>query len=158
MAQDLSAADDASIIIHYYTGGSEVPSIYYWNGLPVDQETVWPGQPMTYEDENWSQYTFKDTNKINFLFTVGMNQSKDLTCKKGEWWYKDGKLYFLIQIMGKGTEIFSRKRAGDEILMMGPLGNGFKPVEGKCALLAGTAGIAPLLYLAKKLSVKPDLL
>ena len=71
--------------------------------------------------------------------------------------YKDGKLYFLIQIMGKGTELFSKKRPGDEILMMGPLGNGFKPVEGKCALLAGTAGIAPLLYLAKKLSVKPDL-
>ncbi|MBQ1394398.1 MAG: starch-binding protein, partial [Lachnospiraceae bacterium] len=93
VAQDLSAAEDASIIIHYYTGGSEVPNIYYWNGLPVDQETVWPGQPMTYEDENWYQYTFKDTNKINFLFTVGMNQSKDLTCKKGEWWYKDGKLY-----------------------------------------------------------------
>ena len=93
VAQDLSAADDASIIIHYYTGGSEVPSIYYWNGLPVDQETVWPGQPMTYEDENWYQYTFKDTDKINFLFTVGMNQTKDLTCKKGEWWYKDGKLY-----------------------------------------------------------------
>lgn len=24
--------------------------------------------------------------------------------------YKDGKLYFLIQIMGKGTEIFSKKQ------------------------------------------------
>ena len=92
-AQDLSAAEDASIIIHYYTGGEQVPSIYFWNGLPQDQETVWPGQPMTMEDENWYQYTFNDVNKINFLFTYGMNQTQDFTRKKGEWWYKNGKWY-----------------------------------------------------------------
>ena len=91
--QELSAAEDASIIIHYYAADGEVPSIYYWNGLPQDQETVWPGQPMTFESENWYQYTFTDTEKINFLFTYGLKQTKDLTRKKGEWWYKNGRWY-----------------------------------------------------------------
>ena len=89
--QDLAAAEDASITIHYYAADGEVPSIYYWNGLPVDQETVWPGQPMTFESENWYQYTFTGTEKINFLFTYGLTQTKDLTRKSGEWWYKNGK-------------------------------------------------------------------
>ena len=91
--QDLDAAEDASIIIHYYAANGEVPSIYYWNGLPQDQETVWPGQPMTMESENWYQYTFTDTSKINFLFTYGLKQTSDLSRKKGEWWYKNGKWY-----------------------------------------------------------------
>ncbi|MCI6609769.1 MAG: dihydroorotate dehydrogenase electron transfer subunit [Ezakiella sp.] len=67
------------------------------------------------------------------------------------------KIYFLIQIMGEGTKLLSKKRAGDEILLMGPLGNGFTLVEGKTAMLAGTAGIAPFLYLSKQLKQKPDL-
>ena len=91
--QELSAAEDASIIIHYYAADGEVPSIYYWNAFPQDQETVWPGQKMTMESENWYQYTFTDTNKINFLFTYGLSQTKDLTRKKGEWWYKNGRWY-----------------------------------------------------------------
>ena len=91
--QDLAAAEDASITIHYYAANGEVPSIYYWNSLPQDQETVWPGQPMTMESENWYQYTFTNTDKINLLFTYGLTQTKDLTRKKGEWWYKNGKWY-----------------------------------------------------------------
>lgn len=70
---------------------------------------------------------------------------------------RDGKVFFLIQIMGKGTEIFSKKRVGDEILLMGPLGHGFSLSDKKSAMLAGTAGIAPFLYLSKQLNVKPDL-
>ncbi|MBQ3600543.1 MAG: starch-binding protein [Lachnospiraceae bacterium] len=90
--QDLSASDDASIIIHYYAKDT-VPSIYYWNALPQDMETVWPGQPMTLESENWYTYSFSGVDKINLLFTYGMNQTKDLTRKTGEWWYKNGKWY-----------------------------------------------------------------
>lgn len=70
---------------------------------------------------------------------------------------RDGKIYFLIQIMGKGTEIFSNMRVNDEILLMGPLGHGFSFTDKKSAMLAGTAGIAPFLYLSKRLKVKPDL-
>ena len=91
--QDLAAAEDASITIHYYAANGEVPSIYYWNALPEDKETVWPGQPMTMETENWYQYSFSGTDKINFLFTYGLSQTEDLTRKTGEWWYKDGTWY-----------------------------------------------------------------
>lgn len=93
VAQDLDAAEDASITIHYYAADGEVPSIYFWNALPQDMETVWPGQPMTMESENWYQYTFDDVDKINFLFTYGLKQTEDLTRKTGEWWYKNGKWY-----------------------------------------------------------------
>lgn len=93
VAQDLEAAEDASITIHYYAADGEVPSIYFWNALPQDMETVWPGQPMTMESENWYQYTFDDVDKINFLFTYGLKQTEDLTRKTGEWWYKGGKWY-----------------------------------------------------------------
>ena len=91
--QDLDAAEDATITVHYYAKDGEVPSIYFWNALPQNQETVWPGQPMTFESENWYTYSFSDASKINFLFTYGLQQSKDLTRKTGEWWYKDGKWY-----------------------------------------------------------------
>ena len=93
VTQDLAAAEDASITIHYYAADGEVPSIYFWNALPEDKETVWPGQPMTMETENWYQYTFSDVDKINFLFTYGLKQTEDLTRKSGEWWYKEGKWY-----------------------------------------------------------------
>lgn len=90
--QDLNAAADASITIHYYSDSS-VPSIYYWNALPQDLETVWPGQPMTMEKENWYTYSFNGIDKINLLFTSGMTQTKDFTRKTGEWWYKGGRWY-----------------------------------------------------------------
>ena len=48
---------------------------------------------MTFETENWYQYTFDDVDKINFLFTYGLKQTEDLTRKSGEWWYKEGKWY-----------------------------------------------------------------
>lgn len=89
--QSLAAKKNATITIHYYAANGEVPSIYYWNALPEDVKTVWPGQPMTMESENWYQYSFKDVDKINFLFAYGLTQTQDLTRTTGEWWYKDGK-------------------------------------------------------------------
>ena len=107
--QDLNAAEDASIIIHYYSD-STVPSIYYWNALPQDLETVWPGQPMTMEKENWYTYSFSGIDKINMLFTSGMTQTKDLTRKKGEWWYKGGRWYSKEPDSGDSEEITPSER------------------------------------------------
>lgn len=107
--QDLNAAEDASIIIHYYSNSS-VPSIYYWNALPQDLDTVWPGQPMTMEKENWYTYSFSGVDKINLLFTSGMTQTKDLTRKKGEWWYKNGRWYSKEPDSGDSEEITPSER------------------------------------------------
>lgn len=58
---------------------------------------------------------------------------------------------FLYQVVGKGTEIMAEKKPGDTIDILGPLGNGFKIEGEKVAVVGGGIGIAPLLYLCKKL-------
>lgn len=58
---------------------------------------------------------------------------------------------FLYKVVGQGTEIFSGLKAGDEIKLDGPHGNGFPQATGKIALVGGGVGIAPLYLTAKKL-------
>lgn len=56
---------------------------------------------------------------------------------------------------GRGTDILSRKRIGDQIDIFGPLGRGFPYQDmatGRSALLiGGGVGLPPLYYLARKL-------
>jgi dihydroorotate dehydrogenase electron transfer subunit len=59
----------------------------------------------------------------------------------------------VFQIKGKGTEYLSRKEAGSEVDLIGPLGNSFK-INGdykRIAVVGGGIGIFPLLYLLKEL-------
>ncbi|MDO5522053.1 MAG: dihydroorotate dehydrogenase electron transfer subunit [bacterium] len=63
-----------------------------------------------------------------------------------------GALRLVYRIAGKGTEEFSKLKAGDTISVMGPLGNGFMMEEGKTILIGGGIGIPPMLELAKQLS------
>lgn len=60
---------------------------------------------------------------------------------------------FVYQVLGRGTDLFKALRPGEELMLTGPLGNGFPvPKEGKrVALVSGGIGIAPLLELSKKL-------
>lgn len=63
----------------------------------------------------------------------------------------------LYKIVGHGTEILSGKKAGEQLSVMGPLGQGFSlSGENKKALLvAGGIGIAPIYFLAGALKDKP---
>jgi dihydroorotate dehydrogenase electron transfer subunit len=54
-------------------------------------------------------------------------------------------------VVGKGTEEFSRLDEGDEIEILGPLGNGFPKKGGKVMLIGGGIGIPPMLQLACEL-------
>lgn len=64
---------------------------------------------------------------------------------------------FLYKVVGKGTEIFTKLKAGDEITLDGPHGNGFPEVKGKIALVGGGVGIAPLYLTAKTVKkLDPD--
>ena len=65
---------------------------------------------------------------------------------------KKGRLRMVFRIAGNGTREFSRKRAGDVISVMGPLGNGYTPGGKKALLFGGGIGIPPMLELAKELS------
>lgn len=65
-----------------------------------------------------------------------------------------GKLRIVYRIAGKGTKEFSQYGPGEEISVMGTLGNGFplEEAKGKAALLIGGGiGIPPMLQLAKEL-------
>lgn len=63
-------------------------------------------------------------------------------------------LRLVYRISGKGTKEFATLREGDEVTILGPLGNGF-PVEeaaGKRAvLIGGGIGVPPILELSKRI-------
>lgn len=65
----------------------------------------------------------------------------------------------IYEALGKGTQILSQKTAGEYLDIIGPLGNGFILPAGRRQagairhplLVAGGIGVAPLLFLARKL-------
>ena len=66
---------------------------------------------------------------------------------------RDGnRLALLVNVVGKGTQWLSECQAGDELDLLGPLGNGFTIHSGSQNLLlvAGGIGIAPLVFLAQQ--------
>ncbi len=78
------------ITVHYYCE-SGTPTIYYWNSLPTNMETSYPGPKMTSEGNKWFKYTFSSVTKINMLFITNGVQSEELTRETGEWWYKNNR-------------------------------------------------------------------
>ena len=64
----------------------------------------------------------------------------------------------LYKIVGHGLELLSRKRPGDRISCLGPIGNGFVPhAERPLALLVGGGvGIPPMIFLAEELRERSD--
>lgn len=71
-----------------------------------------------------------------------------------------GRLRIVYRVVGAGTEEFSAYQAGDEITVMGPLGNGFPlEVKGRKAfLIGGGIGIPPMLELAKELDCEKQMI
>ena len=69
---------------------------------------------------------------------------------------KSGELTFWYQTIGRGTKLLSQLLPGDTLDIIGPLGRGFQTdFSGKkIALVAGGIGIAPLIFLAKKLALR----
>ncbi|MBQ3415692.1 MAG: dihydroorotate dehydrogenase electron transfer subunit [Clostridia bacterium] len=64
---------------------------------------------------------------------------------------KSGKLEFIFQVKGKGTEILAKRNVGDLIDVVGPLGNGnfdYSKYE-KIGIIGGGIGVFPLYELAK---------
>lgn len=59
------------------------------------------------------------------------------------------RITFLYQVVGRGTRRLCRLRKGDEISLLGPLGNGFclDDLKGRIAVMTGGIGIAPMFYL-----------
>lgn len=64
---------------------------------------------------------------------------------------KAAETVFVYRTVGRGTERLSALRCGDALSVGLPLGNGFPLCAGEAVLIGGGLGIAPLLYLAKRL-------
>jgi dihydroorotate dehydrogenase electron transfer subunit len=68
------------------------------------------------------------------------------------------ELAFLIDAIGPGTRALCALAAGDELHVLGPLGNGFDLDVERPLLVGGGIGIAPLPYLSDRLDGPPAVL
>jgi len=69
-----------------------------------------------------------------------------------------GELGFLLEASGPGTRALAALGPGDELDVLGPLGNGFRLEVERPLLVGGGIGIAPLPYLADRLGGAPAVL
>lgn len=65
----------------------------------------------------------------------------------------DATIEILYRVVGRGTSLLSKKKQGEELDVIGPLGNGFRlsPNDEKIVIIGGGAGSAPLFFLTQKL-------
>ncbi|MGB5230781.1 MAG: dihydroorotate dehydrogenase electron transfer subunit [Desulfoprunum sp.] len=65
---------------------------------------------------------------------------------------EDGHLQVYFKVVGRGTGMLAAVREGAEVSILGPLGRGFQVADSPACLVGGGLGMAPLLFLARKLS------
>lgn len=70
--------------------------------------------------------------------------------------YKEGSFELLYKKVGKGTEIMSNLKAGDQVSLLGPLGNGIKFTKNikRIAIVCRGIGVAPMLAIIDKAKEK----
>ena len=70
------------------------------------------------------------------------------------------RIEVMYQVLGEGTRLFAKQRAGISLDIIGPLGNGFtipsKSIKKRIILVAGGMGVAPLVFLAQRLGVRKN--
>jgi dihydroorotate dehydrogenase electron transfer subunit len=66
-----------------------------------------------------------------------------------------GELAFLFEPIGPGTRALASLAPGDELRILGPLGNGFRLDVRRPLLVGGGIGMAPLPYLSAVLNAPP---
>jgi len=67
---------------------------------------------------------------------------------------KNGEVMVVVKKVGEATEALHSKKVGELVGIRGPFGNSFTIKNGKILMVGGGTGIAPLLFLAKKLKSK----
>ena len=67
---------------------------------------------------------------------------------------ENGKVRFIFEVKGKGTEELAKKEVGDYIDVMGPLGHGFEIKDSvkNAVIIGGGIGVFPLYKLAKNIN------
>ena len=56
-----------------------------------------------------------------------------------------GEIYILFQVVGEGTKLLAQRKVGDNLGILGPLGNGFNiyPESRKILIIGGGIGVTP---------------
>lgn len=67
---------------------------------------------------------------------------------------KEGGLQIAYKVLGKGTQCLRRKRAGDVIDIVGPLGQGYLLEDTEHFIVGGGMGIAPMKFLAERIAAQ----
>ena len=64
-----------------------------------------------------------------------------------------GWVEFLYKVVGTGTAQLARRRPGESLSLLGPIGTPFHPdpARPRCLLLGGGVGIPPMVFLAERL-------
>lgn len=70
---------------------------------------------------------------------------------------EENTLRLVYRVAGKGTAEFSGMKTGEQLHVVGPLGNGFPKKERKAFLIGGGIGIPPMLELAKELDCEKQI-
>jgi dihydroorotate dehydrogenase electron transfer subunit len=62
------------------------------------------------------------------------------------------EIFILFQAVGEGTKLLADRTIGDDLDIMGPMGNGFNiyPESKKIVIIGGGIGVAPLLALCEE--------
>lgn len=64
-----------------------------------------------------------------------------------------GRIQILFKVTGRGTGLLAHSKVGEQLNLLGPLGHGFDIRKDRPAcLVGGGMGIAPILFLAKRIS------
>jgi dihydroorotate dehydrogenase electron transfer subunit len=68
----------------------------------------------------------------------------------------DGWIEMLYKVVGPGLRALSRRRAGDDISVLGPIGKPFRPDPSRprALLVGGGVGIPPMVFLAEWMSAQ----
>lgn len=123
------------------------------NCLVLDQEEISPG---IYSLWLQTEQIAKEARPGQFVSLYCQGESRLLPrpislCEMDK---EKGRIRLVYRVIGEGTKEFSRLTAGDDLEVLGPLGNGF-PLEEcrgkKVVLLGGGIGIPPMLEVAKQL-------
>ncbi len=71
---------------------------------------------------------------------------------------RDSAIRIVYRVAGKGTAEFATLRTGNQLKVVGPLGNGFPQKSQKAFLIGGGIGIPPMLQLAKELDCEKQII
>jgi len=63
-----------------------------------------------------------------------------------------GEIFILFEVVGVGTKLLAQRAVGDDLDILGPIGNGFNiyPESKKIMVVGGGIGVAPLLALVEE--------